>query len=185
MIVTAANAKHKVFLQRLIGSLEKFGYEYQVYDLGGLGFGIPYETSESDLAEVMPDASFKPKVVLDAFKKFGKVIWIDSDAYLVDRIDDFKGNAVTIRKEKDTDERCRWINSGVVSVETLEFAEAWVAETNAVGGDQLALNNLYDKGGLYTYPCEVYNNFYKDKSKAKIIHEKGNEKYARIHSDNK
>ena len=187
--LTAADKKFKPMLDRLIESVIALKYDIIVYDLGGLGFGIPYDAPVSDT--MFQKNPVKPRYILEmlqSLKKNELLIWLDADTVLKHRIDEIENDefdlGVTIRKEKKgKNPRRGRINSGVMffrnNERTCKFMMEWMKESERLNGDQWALNNLIDVAPVVNlivkeYPGVIYNNYYFDESQniAKILHYK-------------
>lgn len=180
VVITAANEKFKDLANMTAASSRDLGYETLVYDLGGLGTGIPFEGRVFD--QVGGKIPSKPNIILDALNRVDDndfVVWLDADAILWESIDEIVGNydiGVTVRKPK-TEENGFPINAGVVFIkkteQALNFVHKWVKECETATSDQAVLNGLCEVTSLDTnnivlrnntkiqvFPCDVYNNFY-------------------------
>ena len=188
-IVTASDSNLSEFVQPCINSIKNCGYDPIVYNLGGLDFGIPFES----ITSFRSHSKFpkKPFVIRDALLNLSNnswLAWIDIDCIMQYSIDDAISEeydaALTFRKNH--------INSGVSfwknNKEVLGFLDRWCSHSVRINGDQNALNNLLNITTLnnldfttYRYGLKfklldsrIYNNFFfkKDQSKARIIHYK-------------
>ena len=200
VVITAADANFKDMVDIAARSSKDLGYETLVYDLGGLGYGIPFEGRVSDsIGAKIPS---KPSMILDALNRVDMndiVVWIDADAIMWDRIDEIQDEiwdfGVTMRKPKVA-ERTDILNAGVVFVrktsESLKFMDIWIERCSKGVSDQKELNALFEfKNADYgrkrktqgmtvkVFPCNLYNNFYfkQPQLHAKIIHYKSKLRY--------
>lgn len=200
IVITAADLNFKEMVDMASRSAKDVGYETIVYDLGGLGYGIPFDGRVSDsIGAKIPS---KPSMILDALHKVEPddiVVWIDADAIMWDRIDEIQDEiwdfGVTMRKPK-TSERDDIINAGVVFVrkttESLRFVEHWIEKCSKGVSDQKELNALFQFQNsdylrkrkvqgmtVKIFPCDLYNNFYfkRPQKDAKIIHYKSKLRY--------
>ena len=185
-IITAGDATYKELVAGAVAMNKKVGYDTLVYDIGGLGFGKPFDISE-DLemirtskrtlytGKTVQKGSFKPKVILDALESFPNekaFAWIDSDAFCIKEIHYIMYRkvfdiAVTMRRKGEHAGTPfpmwdQYINSGVVlinnSEHVREFIRQWIARvpTTEALSDQEALNYLCD-APLLQEPGKVYN----------------------------
>ena len=147
-----------------------FGYVPDVYDLGDLGMGRPFEVADSDFGnkgfyekEVRSGyksrSLFKPALVKKCIQEHDDlVVYIDGDAELRDRIDEIATDdydvGVTVRDpiEMQGDwyeeyfDIVKYVNAGVIffnpGAATSRFLDRWETLTEQVGNDQMALNKL-------------------------------------------
>jgi hypothetical protein len=187
-IVVASDINLKRFINPCIDSIKKIGYDPMVYDLGGLGYGKPFESTTSDKA--LQKFPKKPFVIKDALQRIPKdswLAWIDIDCIMQHSIDDAIGEydvGVTFRKNH--------LNSGVNfwkhNSRALHFLDVWSKEALLVGGDQNGLNRIckitsgssvntildIEGAKVKVFDSRVYNNFFfkKDQSNARILHYK-------------
>jgi len=116
-ILTAGNFKFKTMLETNIKQARKYGYESIVYDLGGLGFGKPFEIDNKSFHEkgyywIIDESTDRQtrafhktamvKDCLDNTKDF--VVYLDGDAILVDKIDEILGDydvGITVRPPEE------------------------------------------------------------------------------------
>lgn len=137
-IITAGNKKFRDFIKTSEKQAKKFGYDILIYDLGKLGFGIPFKASfENVKGTTVIKNLWKPALLLDAYKRINDtIVWMDADAVLWNNIDleyDFD-IGVTLRRQKEientpTPELTSYLNSGVVFInhtdKALEFLKEW------------------------------------------------------------
>lgn len=189
-IVVASDINLLKFVGPCIDSIKNNGYNPMVYDLGGLGFGKPFESPTSSKA--LHKFPKKPYVIKDALMQIPKndwLAWIDIDCIMQYPIEDAILDAdydvgVTFRKNH--------LNSGVNfwkhNDRTLHFLDVWCNEAIAVGGDQNGLNRIcnitsgstigtkleIEGASVKVFDSRVYNNFFfkKDQSNARILHYK-------------
>ena len=180
-IITAADANYKEMVQGAVAMNKRVGYETIVYDIGGLGFGIPFDISE-DLQMIastkrelytgtnVQKGSFKPKIILDAMLRNPHeqwMVWIDSDAFCIQQIHWLTywrcfDIAVTMRRRGEhADTKFpmwdQYINSGVVFLHNTaymrDFVRKWIALVphTEALSDQEALNIMCDAPKLKEY----------------------------------
>jgi hypothetical protein len=190
-IVIAGDKNFKQYVDQGVRWNNKLGYETIVYDLGELGYGIPFQGRVSD----RPSAKIpsKPAIILDAIKKIPDgdfLMWQDADALIYNRIDEIDDDydiGVTVRLPKSVDHDLP-INAGIIffrkSEKVVEFIKKWKEISEQGDSDQPPLNQLCqvfnkDRGStvqrgtlqIRVLPCEIYNNMYKKHlDKAKIRH---------------
>ena len=119
VIVTAGDWRYKAFIEQSVTAAQKFGYQTLVYDLGGLGRGIPFAIDDRSFeangySEIHADsrwhtkARFKPALIRHALRNNpGRfIVWLDGDACLADSIDEIFSDdydiGVTARKFTET-----------------------------------------------------------------------------------
>lgn len=184
--VVAGDSNFRRYTKTAKFSCEKFGYEVLVYDLGGLGHGKKFITPVSEQANRKIPG--KPLILLDALDSIEPddfLVWLDSDATLLDRIDEVTDGdydiGVTFRKNS--------INAGVVFIRNTDsariFLKLWSERVRK--SDQEALNSLCpvfeeelnktvirNETKIKVFPCKIYNNFFfnKPQEDAKILHYK-------------
>lgn len=198
-VITAADANFKEFVEKCANSSIDFGYKTTVYDLGGLGFGKPFDGRVSDsIGAKIPS---KPSIIYDAMNNTPEndyVVWLDADVLMWGEIEDIKLNydiGVTVRKPK-TEENDLPINAGVVFVRNTNrsrrFVEKWIKLCENAKSDQVELNKLCEVKcsdidstvirqdvNVHVFPCDVFNNFYfkKPQLHAKLIHYKSKHRF--------
>jgi hypothetical protein len=194
----AANGRLKSFATQCVKSLDVLGYQWTMFDLGGLGFGHSYpikdETFQSQgyyqtIFSKRPSCGMhKPQIIADFLNtKFsnnepGCIVYLDADTFIRQKIDEIIGNydiGVTVRRA------CEWerhgkVNAGVLffrsTMQTRIFVNRWIAETQRLGNDQEALNSLLlseQQCIIAEFPTDIYNWYYFPTSppkKAKILH---------------
>lgn len=191
-IVTASrNDNMRPMLDKWIERVEKLSYDYEVYNLGGLDFGIDMPTGVEDLSQThnhFPPCTFKPRVIKNALEDDKLIIWMDVDALLVDRIDELKEDSfdigLTRRRESEIRKsghksRVGEVNLGVCffrsNDKVEDFIDRWTVKTDRLNNDQHAMNQLIKHTDLEVkyYPTDEYNNYYFDGSAEKVIHYRG------------
>lgn len=165
--ITAANARYKPIIGQWIQCLNKIGYSYEIYDLGGLGLGRPFNETNKDFqingiykTEFTlwnTKALFKPSVILDAIIDAKEpIVWLDADAWIQDSINEILqpnydiGVAVRdlnnpTQKSASSKQYSKY-NAGVIFLNptdaTKQFVREWYELTIKYGNDQYALNML-------------------------------------------
>lgn len=199
-VITAADKNFKDMVDVAYRSAKTLGYDTTVYDLGGLGYGQPFEGKVSD--SIGAKIPCKPAMILDALNKANDgevVVWIDADAIMWSRIDEILEEVwdfgVTMRKPK-ANERDDPINAGIVFVRktpaSMHFMKTWIDKVSTGVSDQKELNKLFALNNIdylrkrkihnmtvKIFPCTVYNNFYfkQPQKNAKITHYKSKLRY--------
>ena len=195
IIVIAGDSNFKKYVDKAVTYSKNVGYQPVVYDLGGLGYGIPFEGRVSP--QIGAKIPSKPGMIMETLKNAEAndyVVWIDADALIEDRIDEIMFDydiGVTIRQPKQK-ENSLPINAGIVFVRktpaALKFVEQWIKLCETGVSDQQELNKLCrvttkdtnttvirNTTRIHVFECKIYNNFYFAKKKtphAKIKHYK-------------
>jgi hypothetical protein len=195
LVVIAGDHRFRPYVANADRTTRALGYQTLVFDLGGLGFGEPFQGRVSNIP--LHTIPCKPRLIREALNRVPDndyVIWLDADAIMQQRVDEICQNydlGVTMRNEFAQDPRVGAINAGIVfarkTPDMLKFLDLWADRADELDGDQSALNNLLalettDRDQLISrhgiqvqvFPCSIYNNFIfrGDMSKAKIIHYK-------------
>ena len=207
-VLTGGNLRFKKMIQDSIKRIKQFGYEPVIYDIGGLDLGKKMDVNPIDLVRTNEGKTpiacrFKPLMIKDCLENTDAnelVLYLDADAFLLQRVDELDINdydiAVTVREEAKhyrEHELMGALNAGVIvfrkTKATMNFINKWIDVTNTKYSDQSGLNAcLYDyidldkldqvieKDGLKVklLKAMVYNNYYSDTTDAKIRHFKGN-----------
>lgn len=188
IIITGADKKYEGAIQKWVESVEELGYKYQVYDLGGLGFGKKFDKQKGDFnkSKGVVKCSFKPLMIADAIQNHSKVLYLDADALLQDGLNidwDFDIGATVRRpqelKRYEHRKTHGRFNAGVIFIKDTakEFVGNWIERTAKCGIEQQAYNEQLKVTDLKVkeLPTDIYNNYYFDgtQKEAKIIHYKG------------
>ena len=193
--IIAGDKNFSHFVNTGVKHIEKLNYPVLIYDLGGLGQGIPFEGRYgSGIGAKIP---CKPHIVKDALTRINEgdyLIWFDADALIFDRVDEIQEDydvGVTVRVPKAI-ENSNPINAGIIffknTISSRQFVDKWAALADQDVSDQPPLNRLakvvcadlgkiVERDGvkIKVYPSEIYNNVYfgkKDKLGIKIKHYK-------------
>ncbi len=162
IIVSLANKNYKDRLLLSMKQSKRFGYDTIPYDIGGLGFGKKYTINSTILAlNVKSKAHIclsKPAIMLDAFDEADETLmYLDSDAFLIDNIDEVDTDDYDIGVTYQGGEHRTFINAGVLFIRQTEkarkFLEMWIDRVDAVTevmeripkkriGDNILLNEL-------------------------------------------
>jgi len=161
-VVTAADAKFGSFATCLKQKALTLGYPVTVFDLGGLGYGVPLETARRDLVkQSFIPCVFKPRAIRRALEITQEkyLIWIDSDCTLEEKIDEIFTDdydvGVTRRDEAEVykyrnNPKVGEINSGVIffrrSEKLADFLDRWELRAIAHNLEQQGLNELVANG---------------------------------------
>lgn len=193
--VIAGDSNFRKYVDRAVAHCRKVGYDPVIYDLGGLGYGTPFEGRVSP--QVGAKIPSKPGMIMETLKIVDEgdyVVWIDADALIEDRIDEIMFDydiGVTVRQPKQK-ENSLPINAGIVFVRktpaAIKFVEEWIKLCETGVSDQQELNKLCqvttkdtnttvvrNNTSIHVFECRVYNNFYfakKATPHAKIKHYK-------------
>jgi hypothetical protein len=193
--VIAGDSNFRKYVDKAVEYCRKVGYDPVIYDLGGLGYGTPFEGRVSP--QVGAKIPSKPGMIMETLKIVDEgdyVVWIDADALIEDRIDEIMFDydiGVTVRQPKQK-ENSLPINAGIVFVRktpaAIKFVEEWIKLCETGVSDQQELNKLCqvttkdtnttvvrNNTSIHVFECRVYNNFYfakKATPHAKIKHYK-------------
>lgn len=200
--VFAANEKMKKQAVCLLASLNRLGYQWSAFDLGGLGFGTPFKAPESLAKRGSYETGFSrwrstgmhvPAMMLQALQasRAGDVLtYTDCDVIVRQRIDEIEGVpfdiGVCLRKPEELPPEVRGFpsrtNSGVMffrkTEATLRSVEAWIHAAEAVGSNQEAMNSIYQhlNCAVHEFDGRIYNWYDFDDeppATAKVLHFKG------------
>lgn len=194
-IVTGCDENMEWFTKHWLKNINEFGYDYTIYDLGGLGFGPKINVKKENLDyNTFPPCLFKPKIILRQLNRIEKnklVIWLDIDAIIEDNISELKNDdfdlAFTRRRDteinKFNDTIHGIINAGVClfrnNSNVINFVNKWKELSEELNNDQKALNKMLindintENLNINYYSTDEYNNYYFDNTKGKIVHYKG------------
>jgi hypothetical protein len=168
--VADAPFSYREVIERTVARATRYGYETEVFDVGGLGIGRPFTVDDRGFQEtghfqrITADfhgkGPFKPRLILESLIREPRTCtaWLDGDAVLVGPIDEVAGGydlGVTVRHPMEYDipwmkmnrKVIGYVNTGVMffnpSDRLLRFIEEWAPLAYEVGGsDQLALNQV-------------------------------------------
>ena len=195
-VVIAGNKRFKPYVEYAVKSSAIAGYTTKVYDLGDLGYGMPFKGKVGN--ERNAKIPCKPEIIQHAMKTIAPgdwIAWCDADAVIKKRFDEIKGMydiGVTMRQPKASPHDMP-INAGIVfcckTPKMEAFLEEWVRRCQEADSDQAVLNSLipltqkdynkmvYNKEpevAVRVWKCWDYNNFYfkKNQSHCKFIHYK-------------
>ena len=123
LVVTAGNDKYdyQKTIRHCSDACGVFGYEMMVYDLGGLGFGEPFDDPRCTSRFRMVVSAVKPELIQGAMARAAPgemVAWIDGDATLIAPIDELEADwsfdvGVTVRSKR-VNKKTHYINAGVI-----------------------------------------------------------------------
>ncbi len=162
-VILGANGKYRDFARYAVAKAEIHGYNVIPYDLGGLGFGVPFEVPPETLVAnrgQFPPALFKMDIIEKTLRDHDKVLLVDADAFIERPVDEaFEDEfdiGVTFRPnnagmvemyrnpESSRSQRMGYINSGAVfakqTSKAFEFLKAWKKEAYRMNTDQGGLN---------------------------------------------
>lgn len=164
-IVTASDNNYADFILLNKFKLKKFNYKMCIYDLGGLGFGLPINIDKSDFIKKERDiyikCYFKLLVLRESLKqtKSDLIVWMDADAFILKPIDNLLNDdfdvAITKRweseiikfKDRNLFEYSKYINAGVIffknNTKARKFIDLW--DQKIIDSDQRALNDLLEE----------------------------------------
>lgn len=153
LIVTAGTGDYREIILAQAKACTRFGHVHRVYDLGGLGFGEPFEVPADDLkptinGDSLPPATFKARLLLDAFEPHACMCWLDADCLpLLDFMPPGEWDAaVTLRPASEVGacgiKSMDYLNAGVVWIRNIEFAREWLEMSIEANTDQGALNEI-------------------------------------------
>ena len=145
LIVTAGSdhhPKYKRTIEYCKQECERYGYGFQVYDLGGLGFGTPVNDVRMESRFLTLRYAIKPELVLETMYNTDEesVAWIDGDATLIGRIDELETDdsfdvGLTVRPKRDI-KNSNYINAGVLffknNVPAQLFLDDWITEMGPI-----------------------------------------------------
>lgn len=158
-------------IKKTMKKATELGYFTDVYDLGQLGFGRPFQVGEdSFFAEhgyyekeaikgYKSKSLFKPKLVKACIAEHQDItVYLDGDAQLCGDLSAADTNdydvGVTLRHSSELEgewhqhhfEIAKYVNAGVIffrpTPATDKFLDRWDTQTDELGNDQMALNKL-------------------------------------------
>lgn len=154
-IATAANFRMRRFASSCAESARKLGYSAVIYDLGGLGFGKPFEVDNPTFRKKgyyykitnwrYALGNHKPAIIKDCLRSYKEfIIYLDADTVVMDRIDEMVGDydiGLTVRPEWEVEKVIKnsytddsyfiydaYINIGVMCFNATEAAYRFVQE---------------------------------------------------------
>jgi hypothetical protein len=159
-IITAGTKAFSAIIKAQANICRDFGYEHIAYDLGDLGFGVPFEVDPNDLkpqyfGNSLPAATFKPKLLIANLYPGETVCWLDGDCIPQEPFeppDDLRAPgglgkwdaAVTLRPLAEIGQcgirAMDFLNAGVVWIRRRRFLDLWLAKSIAFSSDQDGLN---------------------------------------------
>lgn len=137
LIVTAGSDNYKFHLtiNYNLQKAKEFGYDTQVYDLGGLGFGEAIDDPRCQSRFRRVKSAMKPELLKKAMESDHRtIVWIDGDATLIRPIDEIEQDnsfdiGLTIRPKVNR-KKSHYTNAGVVFIKNNEagkqFVQTWV-----------------------------------------------------------
>jgi hypothetical protein len=139
MLILTAGSDHGTYASTIRfceAKCKEFGYKFKVYDLGGLGFGIPIDDPRLTSEFRIMRYSIKPELILKTLNSTDEefVVWIDGDAMLVERIDELEADdsfdvGVTVRPSV-VKKKSNYINAGVLffknNAASKHFLQEWM-----------------------------------------------------------
>lgn len=157
-------------INRTVKKAEELGYKAEVYDLGTLGFGRPFNVGDESFSKLgyyekevvkgyKSKSLFKPKMVMSCIEEHKDItVYLDGDALLCESLagietDDYDVG-VTLRHPVELEgdwyeehiEIAKYVNAGVIifrpTPATDKFLAEWDVLTDDIGNDQMALNKL-------------------------------------------
>jgi len=205
LFLLAANERLKPFVTQCLKSLDALGYQWIIFDLGGLGFGEPYPIQDdtfntcgyykTSFKRYASRGMHKPQLIMEFIKNFSVsesklVVYLDADTFVRQRIDEIVEAydvGVTVRHPREWKLEGK-SNAGVMffraTKQTHLFLQQWICATQTFGNDQKALNSLLANPpcSIREFPARIYNWYYFPKPPpmdAKILHFKNS---SRLHN---
>ena len=157
-------------IKKTVEKAKEYGYIPDVYDLGSLGMGKPFQVKDKQFIEKVhyereaikgykSKSLFKPDLVRNCINEHEQLtVYLDGDALLCDKIDEIATDdydiGVTLRDKDELKEEwyeelhdiVKFVNAGVIffnhTAATMRFIDTWHDLTEEVGNDQMALNQL-------------------------------------------
>ena len=203
IIITAADKRFSRIAESWKSKVQAHGYEYRIYDLGGLGYGIPgfaVPNSKLQMLGRYNDADgawastgwHKPKIILDALEKTGdNILYLDADAVPACRfsVDFTKWDVGVVKRESNNDihklpekiARRGKYNAGVLFFTNNNLTRAFVKKwfeymwsmPESERNDQLALNQCLDRIAVMVHVFGTEWNTNKKSKETIIYHESG------------
>ncbi len=156
LVVTAGSGQYRyeITIRHCEEKCKEYGYKFEVYDLGGLGFGIPVEDPRVKSKFRTVRCGLKPEIILDAMNHTDEefVAWIDGDATLIGGIDEvFDGSydvGVTVRPKRHN-KKTSYINAGVLFFKNNPESKAFIKDWIAAMPDPSTVSGLETKPTYY------------------------------------
>lgn len=182
-VITAGNEKFRRLIEESVSYLEDIGYEYTVYDLGGLGIGEEFTIEDDFSIYPFPPCYFKPAIISHKLRQLDEgefLVFLDADAQIRESIDEITypdyDIGLTERSVPGNKPQEGLVNAGVMFLRNCDntryFVQEWQKLTNELKGDQHALNSMLQWDRIKFFPCSIYN----DPNGKKIVHYKNNKK---------
>lgn len=208
IFITGADLRFANEVKDWINCIEKWGYNYAVYDLGKLPIKSIKGFEVTDANFVMhgfynclgghwfSTGLWKPRVILDALNRFNDdIIYLDADARLQQPLTfDFNKFDIGIVKREENlnldktavKEFLRGdYNAGVIflknCLEIKYFVSEWAIETPKNQNDQATLSILLRKSALRKLILPEQYNMHKLKKNTIVLHQTGGEKHGRVY----
>lgn len=122
LVVTAGSGQYPYHLtiEYCRDRCEEYGYNFKVYELGGLGYGIPVDDVRCiDGISRLFRIALKPELILETLLETEEktVLWIDGDATLIKPVDELDEDdtwdiGITIRPARKR-KKTEYLNAGI------------------------------------------------------------------------
>lgn len=161
LVITAGTSDYLNIIKAQAKKCAEFDYRHVIYDLGGLGMGIPHIVEKEDLTpqhwgHSLCPCKFKTDLMLKALMIDDDIIcWLDGDCLPVRPFlpDGEWDAAVTLRPAGEVEKvgihSMNYLNAGVIWIRRLQFAIDWRNATYHLNTDQDGMNvvvgNLFGK----------------------------------------
>ena len=176
-VASAADERYAPLMEVLKKSAEGVGYETHIYDLGGLGMGIPFDPPPKDFAQMR---RWKPRYAREARKVLrGPVTFLDADCCVLKTFDflfDDEFDIAFVVKKKKTkadgtiQDRVRIKGCYMLMHDTkgcITFMDEWIRRIGEKGyRDQNALWELI--GTAHPLTHALYDKGHVDVGKARV-----------------
>lgn len=192
-----------------VNSIRAFGYDCEVYDLGGLGYGIDFPVPGNDLHFELPRTEddpasgrvskslFKPAVIKDARNRFPgqTLIWVDADTVLRKEFKIGTDFDIGVAQRPQSElwlemsgdfaaqDRIGKYNAGMIifnpTGKTGLFIELWSGLTASIMNDQIALNRAIKQHIAAVKVLPFHYNSPQDSEKTVLYHIKGKKRSSR------
>lgn len=174
-IVTASDATFRPVFELTRKANLRWNMPMDVYDVGGLGEGIPcpiFHAPTHERERIRGRCPWKPQALFMSLEKaVDPLVWLDADAWIIRDISSLPQDydvAVTMRRMSDRG-RSNWpdvygyLQAGVVFLaptnSAIQFVKEWIVEVlkTPSQSDQHALNNLVRQATDLSQYNKVYN----------------------------